>query len=94
MAECLVFQQNKVETIKTSGLLQPLSIPNQRWEEISMDFITGLPKFKGKSFVMVVFDRLTKMHTFVDYLIHLKKVQLLLHLWTQFKIYMETQGLL
>jgi hypothetical protein len=38
-----------VETIKTPGLLQPLSIPSQRWEEVSMNFITGLPKFEGKS---------------------------------------------
>eukprot|EP00253_Pinus_taeda_P012371 PITA_12371 len=38
----LVCQQNKVETIKTPGLLQPLSIPSQRWEEVSMDFITEL----------------------------------------------------
>ena len=60
MAECLVFQQNKVETIKTPGLLQPLAIPNQRWEEVSMDFITGLPKSEGKSGIMVIVDRLTK----------------------------------
>jgi hypothetical protein len=44
VVECLVCQQNKVETIKTPGLLQPLSIPSQRREEVSMDFITGLPK--------------------------------------------------
>ena len=48
MAECLVFQQNKVETIKTPGLLQPLSIPSQHWEEVSMDFIIGLPKSEGE----------------------------------------------
>ena len=60
MVKCLVCQQNKVETIKTLGLLQPLSIPNQRSEEVSMDFITSLPKFKGKSVIMVVVDRLTK----------------------------------
>ena len=54
MAECLVFQQNKFETIKTLGLLEPLSIPSQRWEEVSMDFITGLPKSKGKTIAMVV----------------------------------------
>src|SRR3984885_6737072 len=58
--ECLVCQQNKVETIKASGLLQPLSIPSQCWEEVSMDFITSLPKSEGKSFIMVVVDRLTK----------------------------------
>ena len=60
MAECLVFQQNKFETIKTSGMRQPLPIPSQHWEEVSMDFITGLPKSKGKSVMMVVIDRLTK----------------------------------
>ena len=49
VAKCLVCQQNKVETIKTPGLLQPLSIPSQRWEEVSMDFITGLSKSEGKS---------------------------------------------
>ena len=57
MVECLVYQQNKAETIKTPGLLQPLSIPSQRWEEVSMDFITGLPRSKGKSVIMVVVDR-------------------------------------
>ena len=60
MAESLVCQQNKVETIKTSGLLQSLSIPSQSLEEVSMDFITGLPKSEGKSVIMVVVDRLTK----------------------------------
>jgi hypothetical protein len=58
VAECVVCQQNKVETIKTLGLLQPLSIPSQRWEEVSMDFITGLPKSEGKSVIMVIVDRL------------------------------------
>jgi hypothetical protein len=64
VAECLVCQQNKVEIIKTLGLLQPLSIPSQRWEEISMDFITGLPKSEGKSVIMVIVDRLTKYAQF------------------------------
>jgi hypothetical protein len=60
MAECLVFQQNKVETIKTPCLLQPLAIPSQRWEEFSMYFITRLPKSEGKSVIMVIVDRITK----------------------------------
>jgi hypothetical protein len=37
-----------------------LSIPSQRWEEVSMDFIIGLPKSEGKSVIMVIVDRLTK----------------------------------
>ena len=60
VAECLVCQPNKVETVKTPGLLQPLNIPSQRWEEVLIDFITGLPKSKGKNVIMVVVDRLTK----------------------------------
>jgi hypothetical protein len=60
VAECLVCQQNNVETIKTPGLLQPLAIPSQCWEEVSMDFITRLPKSEGKSVIMVIVDRLTK----------------------------------
>ena len=59
LAECLVFQQNKVEAIKTSDL-QHLSIPSQLWEDISMDLIIGLPKSEGKSVIMVVVDRITK----------------------------------
>lgn len=58
--ECLVCQKNKVEMVKTLGLLQPLKIPSQRWGEVSMDFITGLPKSKRKNVIMVVVDRLTK----------------------------------
>jgi hypothetical protein len=42
------------------GLLQPLAIPSQCWEEVSMDFITGLPKSEGNTVIMVVVDRLTK----------------------------------
>jgi hypothetical protein len=60
VAECLVFQQNKVEKIKTTGILQPLSIPSQRWKEVFMDCITGLPMSEGKSVIMVIVDRLTK----------------------------------
>jgi hypothetical protein len=60
VAECLVLQKNKVETIKTPGLLQPLAIPSQCWEAISMDFIIGLPRSEGKSVIVVIVDRLTK----------------------------------
>jgi hypothetical protein len=62
--ECMVFQQNKGETIKTPGPLQPLTIPSQHWEEVSMDFITCLPKSEGKNVIMVVVDRPTRYALF------------------------------
>ena len=39
VVECLVFQKNKVDTIKTPDLLKSLAIPSQR-RDVSMDFIT------------------------------------------------------
>jgi hypothetical protein len=42
-----------------SGLLQPLAIPSQCQEEVSMDFITCLPKSEGNIVIMVVVDRVT-----------------------------------
>ena len=58
--ECSVCQQNKQEHTYPAGLLQPLPIPDKKWECLSMDFITGLPKAQGKDCIYVVVDRLTK----------------------------------
>ena len=59
--ECMVCQQSKSEKFFPTGLmLQPLPIPEQKWESISMDFIAGLPKVQGKDCIYVVVDRLTK----------------------------------
>ena len=64
--KCSICQQNKVEHIHPARLLQPLRIPEQKWESISMDFITGLPKVQGRDCLYVVVDRLTKFaHFFV-----------------------------
>jgi hypothetical protein len=66
ISECVTCQQNKSEQTLPAGLLQPLPIPEQKWESISMDFITGLPKAQGKDCIYVVVDRLTKFaHFFV-----------------------------
>ena len=58
--ECSIFQQNKIEHIHPVGLLQPLPIPEQKWESISLDFITGLPKVQGRDCLYVMVDWLTK----------------------------------
>jgi hypothetical protein len=60
VAECEVCQRNKGETVKSPGTLQPLPIPPDIWKDISMDFITGLPKSGNKLVIMVVVDRLSK----------------------------------
>jgi hypothetical protein len=58
VAECEVCQHNKGEIVKSPGTLQLLLIPPAIWKDISMDFITGLPKLGNKSIIMVVVDHL------------------------------------
>ncbi|XP_017976422.1 PREDICTED: uncharacterized protein LOC108661938 [Theobroma cacao] len=42
--KCLTCQQIKVEYQKPSGTLQPLPIPEWKWEHVTMDFVLGLPR--------------------------------------------------
>ncbi|KAL0532566.1 hypothetical protein IC582_031295 [Cucumis melo] len=66
VSRCLVCQQVKAPRQRPAGLLQPLSVPGWKWESVSMDFITGLPKtLKGYTVIWVVVDRLTKSAHFV-----------------------------
>jgi hypothetical protein len=60
VAEFDVCQRNKGETVKSPSTLQPLLIPPVIWRDISMDFITGLPKSGNKLVIMVVVDLLSK----------------------------------
>lgn len=74
--ECITCQQNKAEQAYPVGLLQPLPIPDQKWESISMDFITSLPKSQGKDCIFVVVDRLTKFAHFFSITIEFIAVQI------------------
>jgi hypothetical protein len=62
--ECTTCQVNKDEHTRLAGLLQPLPIPEHKWESISMDFITRLPRTQGNDCIFVVVDRLTKFAHF------------------------------
>jgi hypothetical protein len=47
--------------MKTAGPLQPLPVPSWKWDDISMHFITGLPRTsKGYDSIWVIVDRLIK----------------------------------
>lgn len=56
MEDCEICQRSKYSTLA--------SIPTQVWMDVSMDFLGGLPKVRGKDTVMVVVDRLTKFAHF------------------------------
>jgi hypothetical protein len=57
---CQVCQQTKIPAQLPYGLLQPLPIPAGVWEDISMDFIVGLPSFQRFTVIFVVVYRFSK----------------------------------
>eukprot|EP00253_Pinus_taeda_P006607 PITA_06607 len=66
LARCLECQQVKAEHQHPAGLLQLIPIPEWKWETITMDFITGLPKSKrSNDSIMVVVDKLSKSAHFI-----------------------------
>jgi len=68
VARYLVCQQVKAEHQRTTGLLQPLSIPEWKWKKITMDFVVGLPRsLRGNNAIWVIVDRLTKNIHFIPF---------------------------
>ena len=59
-------QQVKAEHQSPTGRMQPLFIPEWKWDHITMDFVVGLPKTRsGRDAVWVIVDRLTKSAHFL-----------------------------
>ena len=66
IAKCDTCQKVKAIHLRSAGELQPLPILAWKWEDISMDFIVGLPKTsKGFDPIWVILDRLTKSAHFL-----------------------------
>jgi hypothetical protein len=64
--ECDTYRKVKANYMKPGGLLQPLGIPEWKWDDISMDFIVGLPMTARKfDLIWVIVDRLSKSAHFI-----------------------------
>ena len=60
VANCVKCQVTKYEAKKMVGLLCPLPVPHRPWEDLSLDFIVGLPSYQGNIVLLVVVDRFSK----------------------------------
>ena len=66
VTKCLTCQRVKAEHQVPSGLLQPIAIPEWKWDRITMDFVTGLPLTpRKKDAIWVIVDKLTKSAHFL-----------------------------
>ncbi|CAN6719418.1 unnamed protein product [Malus baccata var. baccata] len=66
VSRCAICQQVKVERKKPFGLMQPLPVPQWKWENITMDFVYKLPRtHNGYGGIWVIVDRLTKSAHFI-----------------------------
>jgi hypothetical protein len=66
VALCDNCQRVKAEWQRPAVLLQPLKIPQWKWEEVSMDFIVGLPTTQsGYETIWVIVDRFLKVAHFI-----------------------------
>jgi hypothetical protein len=63
---CDICRRIKTDHLRRAGNLQPLSIPEWKWEDTCMDFIVGLPRTsRGYDSIWVIVDRLTKSAHFI-----------------------------
>ena len=57
---CHTWQCARTSRHEHYGVLRPLAVPDQLWQDISTDFLTGLPSAEGYNAICVIVDRFTK----------------------------------
>ena len=66
VSECDTCRRVKAEHQRPAGMLQPLPIPEWKWDVINIDFVTGLPRSpKGNDAIWVLIDRFSKVAHFL-----------------------------
>ena len=66
VCHCDTCKRSKSSRFKKQGVLWPLSVPDQRWQDISIDFVTGIPAVKGANAICNIVDRLSKERHHID----------------------------
>jgi hypothetical protein len=62
---CITYHKSRSK-LKPHGLYMPLPTPTTPWEDISIDFVLGLPRTKrGHDLVFVIVDQFSKMAHFI-----------------------------
>uniref|UniRef100_A0A453EC58 Reverse transcriptase domain-containing protein n=2 Tax=Aegilops tauschii subsp. strangulata TaxID=200361 RepID=A0A453EC58_AEGTS len=62
---CQICKQAKPERFRYPGLLEPLPVPTQAWQMITMDFVEGLPRSSGCNSILVVVDKFSRYAHFI-----------------------------
>jgi transposase InsO family protein len=65
VGHCRICQQAKADRARLPGLLQPLPVPTELWEMISMDFIEALPRSQSFTCILVIVNTFTKYANFL-----------------------------
>ena len=56
----------KSSHLKEAGRLQPLEIPQRKWDHVAIDFVTGMPEVQGYNAILSIVDKATKMCHFIS----------------------------
>ena len=64
---CPVCQLEKAELALVHGQLQPIQLPEQKWKEVSLYFVTDLPKISAREDILNVIDCATRMVHCIPY---------------------------